>query len=258
MFFTKRKKFVITSIVLSLGILTTQLVSLEWRYLVISGLSFLSVILTLWGLRADLKGIGWLMAVILPALYPASISLFYFLLPEKLLTRIVMLVLFAIGMYAILLTENIFIVASLRTIQLARAAQAVGFLFTLLIAFFLLDTVFSFKLAPWWNGLGVLVITFPLFLQGMWSVDLSDKLTAQVINMALVLSFALMQLGLVISIWPVGIGVASLFLVTAIYISLGLGQHHLTGRLFQKTINEYVQVALAVMVITFLTAHWGG
>jgi len=258
MLFTKRRKFVLASIILSLGLLVTQLVSQEWRYGVIAGISALSGILALWALYQDLKGIGWGISLVLPVLYPTAVALFYFLLPEKALTRTVILILFGIGMYAIFLTENIFVVASLRTIQLARAAQAVGFLFTLLIAFFLFDTIFSFKLAGWWNAGLVLVTSFPLVLHGVWSVDLSDRLPEKLWIYAAGLAIGMGQLALMISFWPVSIVVASLFLVTGLYVGLGLMQHQLGERLFQQTIREYVQVGVIVLIVTFIAARWGG
>ena len=256
--FTKRRKFILASIFLSLGLLMTQLVSADWRYLVILGVSLGAGLMSIWSLYGDLKGAGWLMAPILPMAYPASVALFYFLLPERFLTRAVILILFGIGMYAIFLTENIFVVAAIRTIQLARAAQAVGFLFTLLTAFFLLDTIFSFRLAAWWNALFIFLGSFPLFLHGIWMIDLGDQLVPKLLVMAGILAFGLAQLGLMISFWPVSMAVAALFLVTAIYVGLGLCQHFLSDRLFSQTIQEYVQVGIIVLGVTFIAARWGG
>jgi len=258
MLFTKRRKFVFASILLSLGLLVTQFVGQEWRYGVIAGLSAAAGLMTLWALAGDLKGASWYMVPILPITYPVSVALFYFLLPEKFLIRAIIMVLFGIGMYAILLTENIYTVASLRTIQLVRAAQAVGFLLTLLSAFFLLDSIFSFKLAPWWNAGIIGLALFPLLLHGVWCINLDDKLSSKVIGYAGVLAFGLAQLGLMISFWPVSIVVASLFLVTVIYVGLGLVQHELSGRLFKDTLKEYAQVGVVVLIITFLAARWGG
>lgn len=258
MLFTKRRKFVLSAVLLSLGLLVTSFVPSHWRYWVILALGLLSAGLTLWGLWEDLSGAAWFMVPVLPSLYSSSVALFYFLLPERLLTRIAILTLFGIGMYAIFLTENIFSVAALRTIQLARAAQAVGFLFTLLTAFFLLDTIFSFKLAGWWNGLLVFLIALPLVLHSTWSIDLDEKLGGEVVEYGFLISWGLGQLGLMISFWPVTIVIASLFLVTAMYVCLGLIHNLLVEKLFKQTIREYVQVGVVVFILTFLVAKWGG
>lgn len=254
---TKRRKLAVTALLLTLGILGVQTMDIEARYQAIGLLAGVAYGLSAWAMFEDLKNIEWLTILILPVMYPISVALFYFLLPERILTRVAILGLFGIGMYALLLTENIFSVAAIRTIQLLRAAHAVGFLLTLLVAFFLWDTIFSFRLDPWWNALLVSITSLPLSLQALWSVNLEEKISKDVWLNCLGLSWGLGSLGLVISLWPVSIAVASLFLVSSLYVSLGLIQHRLSGRLFKKTIEEYLWVGAAVLVITFILAHWG-
>lgn len=254
---TKRKKLAVTALLLTLGILGVQTVDIEARYQAIGLLAGVAYGLSVWAMFEDLKNIEWLTILILPVMYPISVALFYFLLPERILTRVAILGLFGIGMYALLLTENIFSVAAIRTIQLLRAAHAVGFLLTLLVAFFLWGTIFSFRLDPWWNALLVSITSLPLSLQALWSVNLEEKISKDVWMNSLGLSWGLGSLGLVISLWPVSITVASLFLVSSLYVSLGLIQHRMSGRLFKKTIEEYLWVGAAVLVITFILAHWG-
>lgn len=254
---TKRKKLGLVAILLTLGILGIQSVEVESRYQTIGLLAGAAYALSVWAMLEDLKGIEWLTTMILPVLYPVSVALFYFLLPERILTRTLIVGLFGLGMYALLLTENIFNVASIRTIQLLRAAHAVGFLLTLLVAFFLWDTIFSFRLSPWWNGLLVGISAWPLALSTLWSVNLEEKLTPPVMWGSLAISWALLVFSLLISFWPVTITVASLFLVTALYVGLGIGQQHLAGRLFKKTLQEYLWVGVIVLTAVFFLARWG-
>lgn len=254
---SKRRKLGLVAILLTLGIWGVQSVEVESRYQAIGLLAGAAYALSVWAMLEDLQGIEWLTTLILPVLYPVSVSLFYFLLPGRLLTQLLILSLFGLGMYALLLTENIFNVASIRTIQLLRAAHAVGFLLTLVVAFFLWDTIFSFRLAPWLNSLLVGISAWPLALQTLWSVNLEEKLTRPVIWGSLVVSWGLMSLALMISFWPVTIIVASLFLVTALYVGLGIGQQYLAGRLFKKTLNEYLWVGAIVLVTVFFLSRWG-
>ncbi|KKS79031.1 MAG: hypothetical protein UV54_C0044G0020 [Candidatus Beckwithbacteria bacterium GW2011_GWA2_43_10] len=249
-------KLVIVAVALSLGLLGIQSIDVDARYQAIGLLAGVAYGLSAWALFGDLKKTEWLTVLILPVLYPVAVALFYFLLPVRLLSRILILSIFGIGMYALLLTENIFSVAAIRTIQLLRAAHAVGFLLTLLVAFFLWDTLFSFRLAPWWNALGVGITSLPLILQGLWSVNLEDKISQEVVNNSLGLSWGLTSLALMISFWPVTITIASLFLVTALYVGLGLVQNRMTGRLFKKTVTEYLWVSGLVVGLTFLLAQW--
>ena len=254
---TKRVKLVITSLLLSLGIFGVQLVDVEARYQAMGLLAGFAYGLSAWSLFEDLRGVEWFTVLILPVMYSVSVALFYFLLPERILSKMMILTGFGVGMYALLLTENIFNVASIRTIQLLRAAHAVGFLLTLMVAFFLWDTIFSFRLMPWWNFLLVFVTSLPLVLSSLWSVNLEKSISKEVWRNSLALSWGLSSLALAISFWPVTIIMASLFLVSGLYVSMGLLQHKLSGRLFKKTIKEYLWVGAVVFMITLFLTKWG-
>lgn len=193
----------------------------------------------------------------LPALYTTAVALFYFLLPEIILTRILILVFFGIGMYAILLIENIFSVATARTIQLLRSAQAVGFLMTLVTAFLFYDAIFSFKFSALINTVLVFLISFFLLFPSLWSILLNEKIDKKTVQYALVLSWLISQFALFISFWPLTITAVSLFLVTSCYVFLGIAQNHLAGRLFNNTFREYLRVGIIILIITFFLASWG-
>lgn len=255
---TKRQKFVLTAVVLSIGLLAIQIANIAWRYQAIGILILLTYFLSAWSLLEGLSGIEWLTVLILPSLYTGGVGLFYFLLPARWLTRLPVAAVYGLGMYALLLTENIFSVAAIRTIQLFRAAQAVGFLLTLITAFFLYDTILSFRLSFWANAMLVFGISFPLILQGLWSVKLEEYIGSKVWLYSLVLSLILAEIACAISFWPVNVVSGSLFLVTVMYIVLGLSQQHFARRLFPRTVQEYLGVGIVVLAIILLTAHWGG
>jgi hypothetical protein len=103
----------------------------------------------------------------------------------------------------------------------------------------------------------IFITSWPLLLQGLWSVNLDEKITPAVWQNSLGLAFVLSGLGLTISLWPVSITMASLFLVSSLYVLLGLTQQNLSGRLFKKTVQEYLWVGLTVFVVTFFLAQWG-
>jgi hypothetical protein len=119
----KREKFLVSSFVLSFALLGTQYVPLDFRLLATVLFFFITYAVSSWALFEDLGGVEWLTVVPLPSYYAISVSLFYFLLPENLLSRILILALFGVGMYAMYLTTNIFSVAKVRTIQLLREQQ---------------------------------------------------------------------------------------------------------------------------------------
>lgn len=242
---------------MSVGLLATQFVEVRYRYGAILILSLLAYFFSAFSLREDLKKIGWLMNLPLPALYTASVALFYFLLPEVLISRLVILILFGLGMYAILLIQNIFSVAAERTIQLLRAAQAVGFLMSLVTAFLFYDTIFSFKWPALINAVLVLAVSLAIMLPALWSVNLNERIERRAVNYSLALALIIAELAFFISFWPLTITAVSLFLTTGCYVLLGLSQNHFAGRLFSNTLREYLQVGVIVLIIIFFLGAWG-
>jgi len=254
---TKRQRFIITAVTLSLGLGSIQLANISWRYQAIGLLAVLTYLLGVWSLREGLDHSEWLMVFVLPVFYTIGVGLFYFLLPAELITQLPVVVLYGVGMYALLLTNNIFSVAAIRTIQLLRAAHAVGFLFTLVTAFFLYDTILSFRLDFWLNFLLAGAVSLPLILAALWSVKLEEKISKKIWLYSFGLSFILGQMALAFSFWPVSVASGSLFLVTVMYVVLGLSQLQLGEQLFKRSIYEYLGVGMAILVIMILTTGWG-
>ena len=254
---SKRQKFILTSLILSLGLFFVQDIEEGYRYWAILGLSVICSGMTFWSLREALAGIRWITTIILPTFFTGAVGLFYFLLPQSLFSRLPVAALYALGIYALLLTENIFSVAAIRTIQLFRAAQAVGFLLTLFTAFLMFDTVFSFKLFFWENYFWVFFCTLPLGLQGLWSVTLEENLHRKTLGYTFFLALAVSQIALVLSFWPLTITMASLALTTVFYVLLGIAQADLQERLFRQTIYEYLGFGLLVLLTLVLTTRWG-
>lgn len=255
---SKRQKFVVSSLALSLGLLSTQFVTIEFpfRYLAIAALFVAAYLVSSWALFGDLKGFEWLVVVPMPGMYAVSVALFYFLLPEALMSRLVVLFLFGLGMYAMYLTCNIYSVAAIRTIQLLRAAHAVGFLMSLVTGLFFFNSIFSFKFPFFLNAVLVFLVVFPLVLNSLWSVKLESQISKKVLTYSLVVALVLTEIALAISFWPVSVWVASLFLVTVMYVFLGLLQHHLQDRLFENTLREYVGVGVFVLVLMIFFTQW--
>jgi len=250
---SKRRRFVIVAVSLTAIMFVIQRLSVEMRYLAIGGLGLMSYLLSLWALRRDLVGVAWLTDLILPTIYPVAVALFYFLLPQQPVTRLVVLGVFAITMYALMLTANIFAVASNRTIQLLRAARTVGFLLSVVTVALLFHVLFSLNLAFWIVTGGAVVISFPIFIEGLWGYTLSNKLGRGELLYSLIGTILVMEATLALSFWLVEPLMASVMLSMMVYVLLGLFQHEIDKRLFSKTIQEYVGFAIIVFVIVSLT-----
>lgn len=246
---SKRQKFLLSSFFLTLCLFVIQRLPVEARYGAIGLLALFSYVLSAWGLRNDLVGVGWITDLIMPTLYPIAVALFYFLLPQQAVVRMVILGIFLISMYALLLTANIFAVASNRTIQLLRAARTVGYLLSIVTAALLYHVLFSLNLSMLLLVGLSLVVTIPIYLQGVWMYSLSSKLSRIEWLPTLVGSLVTMEVSMGLSFWLIEPVMASVLMAMVVYVILGLFQHELDKRLFSKTLQEYVGFALMVFLI---------
>jgi hypothetical protein len=160
-------------------------------------------------------------------------------------------------MYALFLSENIFSVAAIRTIQLFRSAWAVSFLLSLLVSFLLFDTILSFRFPFYYNFVFALGISFLLFLHGAWTVNLEEKITGKLLLYSAIMSLGVGEIILVLTFWPTSLTLSSLFLTSLVYVCLGLTQAQLSERLFKKTIREYLLVGIAVFLVLLFYTNWG-
>jgi hypothetical protein len=252
----KREKFIISSLLLALGLIATQLLSVELRPLAIILFFLASYLISGWALAKELNGIEWLTIVPFPALYALSVSLFYFLLPSNLFSRTAVIVLFGVGMYGLYLMSNIYAIGKVKTIQLLRAAYAVGSLFLLLMSLFFFNFIFSLGLYGFINAFLVVLVSFPMLFCAIWSLELEQRITKRSIVIALLFSVILGEVAFAISLIPVGLWTASLFLTSLIYIGFGLIQHYFEGRLFAKTVREYATLGAFVTISLILLINW--
>ena len=144
--------------------------------------------------------------------------------------------------------------AAIRTIALLRAAQTVGFVMTLLTGFLLFDTIYSFRLGFWWIGPLVTIASFLLTISSLWSVEVGEKLSRRVLILSLYIAIFMGVFAIVITFWPVTLAVSSLFLTTMLYCLVGVTQHSLSERLFDKTIWEYIVVGGVVIITMLITS----
>lgn len=243
---------------LTLGLVTTQLLASDLRFLIVGVLATATYFLSAWALREEFSGVEWFTLLVLPTLFTLAVGLAYFLLPVRWITRLPVVALYALGVYALLLTENIYNVAAARTIQLLRAASAVGFLLTLITAFLLFQTFLSLHLPFWINFGGVFFITLPLVLQALWTVNLGEGISERVAIWSLFSSLTLAELTLAFSFWPLNLSLLTLFLTAVIYALLGVGREYLAGRLFKRTLAEFFFVPTIIFFIIIFSTRWGG
>lgn len=257
LFLDKRQRFAIQTIILTAGILMTQLIWEDYRFLMVGILSIASYILTVWSLTEDVSGVEWILLFILPVLFTTSVSLFYFLLPGRWFTRLVVTTIFAVGTYATLLVENIYNVAAERSIQLVRAAQSVGLLITLVIVFLSTNIVFSIRLYFWQNMALLAPVIFLLSLQSLWCIRLKPYFDRKLIVYSFLVSFTVGQLAFVLSFWPMQLASIALLTTVSFYVLVGVIQQYFLDRLFRDTVREYITVFIFTLLVAFFTTRWG-
>lgn len=256
--FNKRQKIIISSVLLTIGLLSTQLVDFNLRFRFLGGLAVMAYALSFWSLWEGLNIKKAVILLILPTFFTVAVASFYFLLPVRWLTRLPVAFIFGITFYLLLLAQNVFNVASLRTIPLYRAASTASFLFTLLSAFFIYHVISAFNLLFIWNGLVVFVLSFPLILQVLWTIKMEDTISVAIIVQSFIISLILGELALSFSFWPSPTTIWSLSLSSAMYVLLGLTTQYLRGRLNRRVVWEYVGIGAIMLLVSFLATSWGG
>ena len=254
-FFTKRQRFAIGVIVLSLGLFLVEHFSTKSGIYFVFLLAFLTDIFLAWVLREDFKNNFSPQVLILPFLYTLAFGLFYFSLPQRLLVEIFLTVLYAIGLYSVFLCQNIFTVSSIRTIALLSSARTVSFVVSIFIYAFFTNTVFSAQLGFFIILPLIFTYSFLLITHCLWTYSLQRKITEELI-WGFFLSICLVQMSFLLWFWPSKPLTISLFLTGFFYIVVGLSHLWFEKRLFKSVLWEYIWVAVFVFIVLVVFTSW--
>ncbi len=255
---SKRRRFVITSILLSLGFIGIQFLTDQNRFWAIGVLGLATIFLFIWSLWGNLGRDMTLLTLVLPTIFTLGVGTFWFLLPAGVYTRIPIVIFYGLGIYVLASTMNIFTVSAIRTIALLRAARGVGFVLTLVTSFLVFDAILSLKTELFYLLPLVFLISLPLYFQGFWGVILEKTFSPKILPLSFISSLATTEIALSLYFWPVTVVTGSLFLTVAFYVLLGLGQANLEERLFKAIIREYLVVGALVFAAMFFATRWGG
>lgn len=254
-FLNKRQKFVLSVIVLSVGLFILEYLFTGYGFWLSLFLAILTDILFFASMYVDAPESLAIQSLILPFLYSLSFGLFYFLAPSRLITRIVFTSLYAIGLYSLFLCENIFTVASIRTIQLLNGARIVSMVVTLISYFFLTNIIFSLRIPIIPTTLLLFSSSFLFLLHSIWIYTLEKKLSTE-IEWVITLSLCIFQLGVILWFWPSTPTLVSLFLTGMIYTLVGLTHAWLDRRLFKGVLWEYLWIIVFTFVVLIAFTQW--
>jgi len=256
---SKEKRFIATSILLSLGFIGINFIQDPYRLFAIMGLTIATLILFIFSLWEGLGINPTLLSLILPPLFTLGVGVFWFLIPSNIVLQLPVIFLYGAGIYLLARTENIFTVSSVKTIPLFRAGRWVGFVLTFVTAFLLYNAIISIKANIFLTCFGVFVISLFIFLQGLWvsAIERKELKMEKIFLYSFVFALFISQISALLYFWPVTVVVGSIFLTVGVYILLGLGQAQLEDRLFKQTVQEYLLIGIFVFVIMFLATNWG-
>lgn len=256
---SKRQKFIIAVLFLSIALFVSELQFGRFgsnSIYIAFVLSFLTDIFLFWAVKDDLEDANLYTVFILPFFYSLAFGLFYFLIPARLLFRLILTLLYAFGLYSLFLSQNIFIVGAIRTIQLLSGARIVSFVITLLSFFFLSNIVFSLHIYIFYEAILVFIYTFLLMYHAIWTYTL-QKMSYSILIWVLGLTLCLFELAVVIWFWPASPTIIAIFLSGYFYTIVGLSHVWLEKRLFKGVLLEYMWVAAIAFFALLLFTSWG-
>lgn len=255
----KRQKFVISVLLLSIVLFFTESQFRQSGFLTAFLLAFFTDVFLFWAIRADLKDAESdypYSIFILPFFYTFAFVLFYFLVPSRLLSRVILTILYGVGLYSLYLCQNIFTVSSIRTIALLSGAKIVSFVLTLLSFFFLSNIVFTLHLPIFFTAPVIAVFTVFLVFQSLWSYTL-QRTSFSLFAWSGLITVCLLEIAASLWFWPSSPTVIALFMTGFFYTIVGLSHVWLERRLFRGVLWEYVWVGAVVFFVLQLFTSWG-
>ncbi len=253
----KRQKFVVAVLILSCGVFLSEYFTGLKLALSALTLAIATDLMLLFVLRKDIKNTFFGPILVLPFFFSLAFPFFYTLVPERLLSRLIITLIYAFGLYSLFLTQNIFAVSGIRTINLLRSARIVAFVITLLVFYFLVNFIFSLRFPPLLTPLVLLPIAFFMNIQSLWTYSLDTSQVKAIAIFSGVIAICILQLSYVLVLWPVNASVYSLFLTGIFYTYSGLCHAWLERRLFKGILWEYIWVGFISVLFLVIFSKWG-
>jgi hypothetical protein len=251
----KRQKFGIGVAILSIGIFFSNVSFNISGIFLACFLGIISDLILFWAIRNDLKESFTIQAFILPFLYSLSFGFFSFLTPSRIITRTIITFLYAIGLYSTFLSENIFTVASIRTIALLHSARIVSLIISLITYFFILSTSFSLHTNILITIFIIIFFSFFLNMHAIWTYTLEKSVEKDILWIG-ILTISLAEIACILWFWPTTSIVISLFLTSIWYVLIGLSHVWLDKRLFRNVLWEYIWVGIIAFLVLLSFTKW--
>lgn len=243
----KRKKIVVSVVLLTIVLIYTEFQFGRAGILISFFFALLTEIFIYWGLYKDIKERRVYEVFILPFLYSLAFGLFCFLTPN-IVYKIVLAIVYAFGLYSLILAQNIFVVSSTRTIALLSGARIVSFVVTLVSFFLLTNVVFTLHIWMFFELFLVLIYTYILFYHLLWIYTL-QKIIQPLSIWVWTLTLCVTELTIIMWFWRSKPPITALFLTGFFYIVAGLSHIWFEKRFFKGILWEYAWVGFVVILL---------
>ena len=251
----KRQRLISAVLFLSLGLFVSEHLLGKSGIFIVFALSVLTDVFLFIALFRDLReNFSW-QVFILPFFYSLAFGLFYLLVPARFMTRIIMTSLYAVGLYSLFLSQNIFTVSSIRTIALLSSARTVSFAIALLSFFFLTNVVFSLHTNLFINSFLIFSFTLPMVASSIWMYTLEKNIFSNFI-WTIFLTIAIFESSIMLWFWPSTPTLIALFLTGIFYTVVGISAAWFEKRLFKGVMLEYFWVAIVTFVVLIFFTIW--
>ncbi len=248
-----RIRFAISTLALTFVTGVSTLYFMEEMPIFIPLLILSTYVMTYFALLEDIEKVEWFFLFVMPIAFTILSYSFYLLFPVRWLTRAPFLIFYAVSIYALLLSSNIFNVGVKKTLRLYRAAFSINFLYQTIVLFFFFNLLFSLRLSFLYNAVLTFIAVYILAIQVLWSVNPSLEVDAEVSHMSLLISVFLAEAVIVLSFININVSIFALFLVSFYYLLTGLSYAYLTQMFFKKNIQGYIISFAFVTVITLIS-----
>lgn len=252
----KRARFVLSTIFLTVLLLISTFFYYDAAIYMLPLLIGATYLATFFALYEDIEKIEWLMLFLMPIAITISWYLFYYLFPGRWLTRLPFIVSYAVSIYAVLLSSNIFNVGVEKNLQLYRAGFSVNYFFQTVVFFLLSSVIASFRWGFMANSIVFSIITALLSLQLYWSIRLDLHIRKEVRFYTGLTTLLLGQGACILSFLPLPTSMYALAMAVLYYCVSGLTYHSIDERLFGHTVREYVSILIIIFFLLFLSLNW--
>jgi len=163
----KRQRLILGVLVLGLSLFLSEYLLGKSGVFAVFIIALLSDVVLFIALFNDIEENFNFQLFILPFFFSLAFGLFYLLVPARFLTRIVMSSLYAVGLYSLFLSQNIFAVSGIRTIALLSSARTVSFTTSIISFFFLSNVIFSLHANIFLTLVFLFLFTFPMSVHAL-------------------------------------------------------------------------------------------